>query len=93
MPKRPSFYALLGLPRSATPEEIRRSRVDIVTGMFFSNLVMYFIIVTTAATLHAQGKTTIATAQDAAEALRPLAGDGPDRHAGRWAERGLSRRR
>ena len=47
-----------------------------VTGMFFSNLIMYFIILTTAATLHAHGKTTIATAQDAAEALRPLAGNG-----------------
>jgi Mn2+/Fe2+ NRAMP family transporter len=44
--------------------------------MFFSNLIMYFIILTTAATLHAHGKTTISTAQDAAEALRPLAGDG-----------------
>jgi Mn2+/Fe2+ NRAMP family transporter len=37
---------------------------------------MYFVILTTAATLHAHGKTTIATAQDAAEALRPLAGAG-----------------
>ena len=44
--------------------------------MFFSNLIMYFIILTTAATLHAHGKTTITTAQDAAEALRPLAGNG-----------------
>src|SRR5271167_1781064 len=44
--------------------------------MFFSNLIMYFIILTTAATLHAHGKTTINTAQDAAEALRPLAGNG-----------------
>ena len=47
-----------------------------ITGMFFSNLIMYFIILTTAATLHAHGKTTITTAQDAAEALRPLAGKG-----------------
>jgi len=37
---------------------------------------MYFIILTTAATLHAHGKTNIATAQEAAEALRPLAGGG-----------------
>jgi Mn2+/Fe2+ NRAMP family transporter len=44
--------------------------------MFFSNLVMYFIILTTAATLHAHGKTTISTAKEAAEALRPLAGNG-----------------
>ena len=60
----------------ATPKELRRSRIDVLTGMFFSNLVMYFIILTSAATLHAHGKTTISTARDAAEALRPLAGDG-----------------
>jgi len=44
--------------------------------MFFSNLVMFFIILTAAATLHAHGKTTISTAREAAEALRPLAGAG-----------------
>lgn len=62
--------------RGATNFELRKSRTDVVTGMFFSNLIMYFIILTTAATLHANGKTTISTAQDAAEALRPLAGNG-----------------
>lgn len=62
--------------QGATPKELRRSRADVLTGMFFSNLVMYFIILTSAATLHAHGKTSIATAQDAAEALRPLAGNG-----------------
>jgi len=62
--------------RGATNFELRKSRNDVVTGMFFSNLIMYFIILTTAATLHAHGKTTISTAQDAAEALRPLAGNG-----------------
>jgi Mn2+/Fe2+ NRAMP family transporter len=60
----------------ATDAELRKSRTDVVTGMFFSNLIMYFIILTTAATLHAHGRTTIATAKDAAEALRPLAGAG-----------------
>jgi len=60
----------------ASTREIRRSRNDVLTGMFFSNLVMYFIILTSAATLHAHGKTTISSARDAAEALRPLAGDG-----------------
>jgi NRAMP (natural resistance-associated macrophage protein)-like metal ion transporter len=60
----------------ATDEELGIARTDIVTGMFFSNLVMYFIILTTAATLHAQGQTNIETAREAAEALRPLAGDG-----------------
>jgi NRAMP (natural resistance-associated macrophage protein)-like metal ion transporter len=59
----------------ATDEELRKSRTDVITGMFFSNLVMYFIILTTAATLHAHGKTTIETAQQAAEALKPLAGN------------------
>jgi len=60
----------------ATDEELRKSRTDVITGMFFSNLVMYFIILTTAATLHAQGHTNIDTAQQAAEALKPLAGNG-----------------
>ena len=62
--------------RGATDAELRKSRTDTITGMFFSNVIMYFIILTTAATLHAHGKTTISTAQDAAEALRPLAGAG-----------------
>jgi NRAMP (natural resistance-associated macrophage protein)-like metal ion transporter len=56
--------------------DLRRSRNDVVAGMFFSNLVMYFIILTAAATLHEHGKTSISTARDAAEALRPLAGAG-----------------
>ncbi len=48
---------------------------DTVGGMFFSQIIMFFIIVATAATLHASGITTIQTASQAAEALRPLAGD------------------
>src|SRR5579872_6992724 len=66
----------LAARKGATAAELRKSRDDTMTGMFFSNLIMYFIILTTAATLHAHGKTTIATAQDAAEALLPLAGKG-----------------
>jgi len=62
--------------KGTTGAELKQSRNDVMTGMFFSNLIMYFIILTTAATLHAQGKTTITTAQDAAEALRPVAGAG-----------------
>ena len=62
--------------QGTTDAALKQSRNDVVTGMFFSNLIMYFIILTTAATLHAHGKTTITTAQDAAEALRPLAGKG-----------------
>jgi NRAMP (natural resistance-associated macrophage protein)-like metal ion transporter len=60
----------------ASDAEIRRSNIDVTVGMFFSNSVMYFIILTTAATLHAHGLTEITTAREAAEALRPLAGDG-----------------
>ena len=62
--------------RGATEKELRAARTDVLIGMFFSNLVMYFIILTTAATLHAHGHTHIETAQQAAEALRPLAGSG-----------------
>ncbi|HEY3136257.1 MAG TPA: Nramp family divalent metal transporter [Blastocatellia bacterium] len=59
----------------ATNADLRKSRTDVLTGMFFSNLVMYFIILTTAATLHANGQTGIETAQQAAEALKPVAGN------------------
>ena len=74
--------------RGATPKELNACWTDVVAGMFASNAIMYFIIMTTAATLHAHDQTNIATAQEAAEALRPLAGAGrvlavyarPDRH-------------
>jgi len=59
----------------ATSKELKVAPTDVITVMFFSNLVMYFIILTTAATLHAHGQTNIATAREAAEALRPLAGN------------------
>jgi NRAMP (natural resistance-associated macrophage protein)-like metal ion transporter len=57
-----------------TKEELRRSARDVGFGMFFSNMVMYFIILSTAATLFKTGKTDINTAADAARALQPLAG-------------------
>ncbi len=60
----------------ATDEELRAARIDVFTGMFFANTVMFFIILTTAATLNANGQTNIETAQQASEALRPLAGNG-----------------
>ncbi len=62
--------------RGATEAEMQAARTDVVAGMFASNAVMYFIILTAAATLHASGFTEIATAQNAAEALRPVAGTG-----------------
>ncbi len=62
--------------KGATAGELGSARADTIAGMFFSNLIMYFIILTTAATLHAHGHTDITTARQAAEALRPLAGNG-----------------
>jgi NRAMP (natural resistance-associated macrophage protein)-like metal ion transporter len=61
--------------RGATVKELRLARTDVVTGMLLSNLVMYFLILTSAATLHAHGVRQIETAKQAAEALRPLAGN------------------
>ena len=61
--------------KGATKAEVADAHADVNTGMIYSNLVMFFIVATTAVTLGAHGKHDIATAQDAAEALRPLAGD------------------
>lgn len=62
--------------KGASPKELKDARTDTLIGMFFSNFIMYFIILTTGATLHAHGQTNITTAREAAEALRPLAGNG-----------------
>lgn len=62
--------------KGSTDNELAAARTDIITGMLFSNLVMYFIILTTAATLNAHGIKNIETAQQAAGALQPLAGQG-----------------
>jgi NRAMP (natural resistance-associated macrophage protein)-like metal ion transporter len=62
--------------RGSTNKELRIAKRDVITGMLLSNLVMYFLILTTAATLHAHGTKNIETAKQAAEALRPLAGPG-----------------
>src|SRR5665647_1474497 len=55
--------------------ELKRIRIDTIVGMFFSNAIAFFIILTTAAVLNANGVTNINSATEAAEALRPLAGD------------------
>ena len=60
----------------ASDREIIDRKLDIGVGTFFSNAVMFFIIVTTAFTLHRHGITNIETSRQAAEALRPLAGAG-----------------
>lgn len=57
-----------------TKAELHHSARDIAFGMFFSNVAMYFIILSTAATLFKAGKTDITSAAQAAQALRPLAG-------------------
>jgi Mn2+/Fe2+ NRAMP family transporter len=61
-------------PVRLTPHQIGDRRFDIGVGTFFSNLVMFFIILTTALTLHRHGITQIETSRQAAEALAPLAG-------------------
>jgi Mn2+/Fe2+ NRAMP family transporter len=60
---------------SVDQKGINRMRVDVWTGMFVSNLVMFFIIAACAATLHSAGITNIATADQAASAIRPFGGD------------------
>lgn len=60
--------------RGTNAKDVAAMHADVNAGMIFSNLVAFFIIVTTAATLGAHGKHDIQTAKQAAEALRPLAG-------------------
>jgi NRAMP (natural resistance-associated macrophage protein)-like metal ion transporter len=72
--ERPEAEPLKRAPEQA-PAEMSRIRVDTYLGMALSNLIALFIIITTAATLHAHGLTDIQTSSQAAEALRPIAGD------------------
>ena len=58
----------------ATPHEIRVRKYDVGIGTFFSNLVMYFIILAASLTLYQHGITNIETSKQAAEALTPIAG-------------------
>jgi Mn2+/Fe2+ NRAMP family transporter len=61
--------------KGASEEELRNTRRDVATGMVFSNVILYFILLATGATLHPAGHTTITSAADAASALAPLAGE------------------
>lgn len=61
--------------RGATDIEIRTEKFDTIVGMIFCNLVFYFVILAAGATLHVSGKTDIQSATEAAQALRPLAGN------------------
>jgi NRAMP (natural resistance-associated macrophage protein)-like metal ion transporter len=60
--------------RGATPEELGLRNIDVGVGAFFSNMVMFFIILTTAITLNKHGIVNIETSRQAAEALKPFAG-------------------
>ncbi|HEY6927257.1 MAG TPA: Nramp family divalent metal transporter [Steroidobacteraceae bacterium] len=71
----PRRAPLLQEPAQA-PDALKRIRIDTLIGMAFSNLVALAIMATAAATLHAQGNREIETAAQAAQALRPLAGEG-----------------
>lgn len=70
----PDTHPLLTSPEQA-PFQIARIKKDTFIGMAFSNLIAFFIILSTAVTLHMHGKTDIETAAQAAEALRPIAGE------------------
>jgi NRAMP (natural resistance-associated macrophage protein)-like metal ion transporter len=67
-------HDLLHTSPAKAKRELTRIRWDTFVGMAFSNLIAFFIILTTAVTLHAAGKTDIQTSADAAMALRPIAG-------------------
>jgi NRAMP (natural resistance-associated macrophage protein)-like metal ion transporter len=69
----PNAHSLIDAPAEAR-SQITRIRIDTYVGMGYSNLISWFIIVTTAATLHANGIVNITTSAQAAEALRPIAG-------------------
>lgn len=72
--KRHKAKPLCITPKDAGPE-LKRIRVDTLTGMAFSSIVSLTIVFATAATLHANGVLDIATSAQAAEALRPIAGN------------------
>jgi NRAMP (natural resistance-associated macrophage protein)-like metal ion transporter len=65
----------LFLRRGASVKELKLRNFDVGIGAFFSNVAMFFIILTTALTLNRHGHTQISTSRQAAEALRPLAGN------------------
>jgi Mn2+/Fe2+ NRAMP family transporter len=62
--------------RGATEAEINHAKWDTILGMLFANIIIYFVILSTAATLFKAGKTDISSAAQAAQALQPLAGKG-----------------
>ena len=65
----------LAMRRGTSKPEVKKMRIDVWSGMFLSNLVMFFIIAACASVLFKNGLTNIGTAADAAQALRPFAGE------------------
>nr|MBP7832174.1 divalent metal cation transporter [Candidatus Levybacteria bacterium] len=65
----------IAMRQGTDKKHIKRLRLDVFSGMFISNLVMYFIIAACAATLFKEGITNIQTSAQAAEALKPIAGN------------------
>jgi NRAMP (natural resistance-associated macrophage protein)-like metal ion transporter len=63
-----------GRPR-IFPKDVKDMKIDTILGMIFTNVAAHMIMLTTAGTLHASGMTMISTAPEAAQALRPIAGD------------------
>jgi Mn2+/Fe2+ NRAMP family transporter len=61
--------------KGITPRHYKTSRLDVIFGCFFTDIVAWFIIVACAATLFVHGITNIKSGADAAQALKPLAGD------------------
>ena len=69
-------FLSLGMPdKKLSRADLKEMRSDTAIGMFVSNLIAFFVIITTAATLHAQGITTFSGTAQIAEALKPLAGE------------------
>jgi len=61
--------------KGASVAEMKRTSREALTGMIFSNIILYFILLATGATLHPAGQTGIESAADAAAALEPVAGE------------------
>lgn len=66
---------LIDAPPPAARHELKRMGIDTIVGMGVSNLIAFFVILTTAVTLHARGVTDVQTSAQAAEALRPVVGN------------------
>ena len=63
------------MPRSQLRALLRAARLDVASGMLLANVGFYFVVLTSAATLHGSAQGDVQTAAQAAEALRPLAGN------------------